>query len=142
MLILGIKYALLPFLSICSDQIIHNYFILTECDKCVETLLNSTFTLGDTWTELWAEATLVGQLQERDAELQRLEPQANRTIQELTSTINSYSDLRAEIQQINQQQYYTDVNNLLNRVRIIGKYLEKKIHKTAYRIGVTVCCAE
>ena len=129
MLILAIKCATCHYVccpSISSDQIIHDgYFLLIECDKCVETLLNSTFTLSDTWDELWAEATLVGQLQERDAELQRLEPQANRTIQELTTTINSYSDLRAEIQQINQQQYYTDVNNLLNRVRIVGKCLEK-----------------
>ena len=88
----------------------------TECDKCVETLLNSTYALDDVWAELWTMATLVGQLQERDAELQRLEPEANRTITQLTETIDSYSMLRLEIQQIDMQQYFTDVNTLLNEV--------------------------
>ncbi|XP_072039253.1 laminin subunit alpha-1-like [Amphiura filiformis] len=87
----------------------------TKCDKCVETLLNSTYNLEVIWAGLWADASLTGQLQERDVELVALEPEANQTIQELTATMNSYSDLRTEIQQINQQQYYTDVNNLFNR---------------------------
>ena len=96
----------------------HQLIFYLECDKCVETLLNSTYNLEDIWEGLWSEASLLGHLQERDAELAILEPEANETILELTNTIDSYSILRAEIQQINEQQYYTDVNNLFNRVSI------------------------
>lgn len=84
----------------------------SECDRCVDTLLNSTQDIEVSVTNHWTSANMLQQLQERDAALMTLEPQINDSYVQMTSLLEQLTELRGQLEGIHIDNITTISNDL------------------------------
>ncbi|XP_022095830.1 laminin subunit alpha-like [Acanthaster planci] len=108
------------------DQCLPTYVNFTDtgcskCDQCVDTLQNSTVSLNILWMLLWEHASLLNELQQRDAELEGLRPQVVQRVTQLNDTLTSFAELRRQVQNIDEQGIVSKVDGL---VTLVGQAME------------------